>query len=200
MSNILEQHKGYYIEQYGNIIITNIEECDFGKDFKPKLGQKLFIKCPNCERLHRFRLGQGQIVKDNLCKCGLEFDEKYNTKLLFHKTDISLLYSDVKYLEPFIQNSLHLNNDKTICINVAKVIGEPNFLDNWRLDDVSGKPVADYLRQYPNDYIMININDTKTILYLIYHDVPTKNILIAGATGVHALNEFIIDIKTNIKN
>jgi PHP family Zn ribbon phosphoesterase len=163
-----------------DIILEYDKNDNFKKGFVPEEGQKIYAKCDGCGTLYEVLLGQGNVCLNNECtKCGYDFGDGFVTYHIFETVDVYFVYSDIKYVEPFMDKGrTDLNHNIPLTINVSKVLGETFFEEIWGIYEKGFTPIKEFLEKYPEDFILINKNDEQMYLYLKFYDIPLDRIYI----------------------
>lgn len=143
----------------------------FKKGFIPEEGQKIFISCPICKTLHEVYLGQGLVNKNNTCtSCNHNFRHKLRTYNLFKNTSVYFVYSNIRYVEPYMikKNDWNLNSNIRLAMSISKKVGEVFFEYIWDIfnDDFIQLHLFLKTERNKDSVILVNREDSVIFLYL----------------------------------
>lgn len=196
----------YYLNENGDIIITKWET-EFERGFIPKKDQKIFMQCPECKMLHQIQLGRGKITDVNYCNCGYCFE--YDTFDMFECTDVYFVYSDKKYVSPFMyKHTTDLNSNVKLTMAVSKVVGEAFFetILKYKESDTDGHRIIDlneFIKENLEDedcIVLVNSQDSHILLNIGFHNNIEKVYVIDDNYKVSKLLKVIANVTIEIED
>lgn len=177
-----------YLELKDSNLVVTEKETD-------RHSKNVYFKCPECNTLHDITKKINHYhYNEFICNCCRHFHSFIGHDFDYVFKDVSLIYTDRKYITNFLVNDVSINDvsinddynddlrlsrNTIIEENINSLINEPiDTMMTYNIADRDNVNIGDYTELYSDELFLVNHKDSEAVASIKNCNISSKNILL----------------------